>query len=142
MTTKVVHCKKEPYDVLIDRSTKWGNPFSHKQGTKARFIVGSREEAVNKYFEWLCDSEEGKALFRCIRSELKDKILGCWCKPLACHGDILRRIADADYIRDFCNYPVKLSQNAIKELKAVKSKKKKRSSCDYCDKGVPHGRCD
>ena len=24
---KVVHCKKEYYDVLIDRTTKWGNPF-------------------------------------------------------------------------------------------------------------------
>lgn len=25
--TKVVHCQKEPYDVLIDRTTKWGNPW-------------------------------------------------------------------------------------------------------------------
>jgi len=21
--------------------------------------------------------------------ELQDKVLGCWCKPEACHGDIL-----------------------------------------------------
>lgn len=24
---KIVHCRKEPYDVLIDRTTKWRNPF-------------------------------------------------------------------------------------------------------------------
>lgn len=29
-----------------------------------------------------------------VRRELKDQILGCWCKPLACHGDVLARIAD------------------------------------------------
>jgi len=27
MGAKVVHCKKEFYDILIDRTTKWGNPF-------------------------------------------------------------------------------------------------------------------
>ena len=27
--TKVVHCKKELYDVYIGRPSKWGNPFSH-----------------------------------------------------------------------------------------------------------------
>ena len=26
--------------------------------------------------------------------ELKDKILGCWCKPLPCHGDILAELAN------------------------------------------------
>jgi hypothetical protein len=22
-------------------------------------------------------------------TELKDKVLGCWCKPLNCHGDVI-----------------------------------------------------
>jgi hypothetical protein len=35
-------------------------------------------------------------LLKLIPIELKDKILGCWCKPLACHGDVLAEIADAD----------------------------------------------
>ena len=30
-----------------------------------------------------------------IPIELKDKVLGCWCKPLACHGDVLADIADS-----------------------------------------------
>ena len=28
--------------------------------------------------------------------ELKDKNLGCWCKPLPCHGDVLAELSDAD----------------------------------------------
>jgi Domain of unknown function (DUF4326) len=26
--------------------------------------------------------------------ELKDKTLGCWCKPEKCHGDVLVELAD------------------------------------------------
>ena len=28
--------------------------------------------------------------------KLKDKILGCSCKPLACHGDIIKAYLDSD----------------------------------------------
>jgi hypothetical protein len=27
--------------------------------------------------------------------ELKGKILGCWCKPLPCHGDVLAELANS-----------------------------------------------
>lgn len=26
--------------------------------------------------------------------ELKGKTLGCWCAPLACHGDVLAELAE------------------------------------------------
>jgi hypothetical protein len=29
--------------------------------------------------------------------ELKGRVLGCWCAPLACHGDVLAQLAN-----DFC----------------------------------------
>ena len=29
--------------------------------------------------------------------ELKDKVLGCWCKPLSCHGDILVELIKKKY---------------------------------------------
>jgi hypothetical protein len=29
-----------------------------------------------------------------LPSELKGKKLGCWCKPNACHGDVLAELAD------------------------------------------------
>jgi hypothetical protein len=33
-------------------------------------------------------------LLRLAPIELKDKTLGCWCKPELCHDDILAQIAD------------------------------------------------
>lgn len=87
--TRVVHCKKELYDVYIGRPSKWGNPFSHKKGTKAQFLVESREEAIAAYESWL---ENSKLILDL--HELKGKTLGCWCKPLPCHGDILAARAE------------------------------------------------
>lgn len=85
----VVHCKKSPYDIYIGRPSKWGNPFTHKQDgkTRARFIVGSREEAIKAYRTWITQGE-GKYLLDDLH-ELEGKVLGCWCKPKSCHGDIL-----------------------------------------------------
>lgn len=89
--TKVVHCKKEKFDVYIGRPSIWGNPFTHKQGTQADIVVGSREEAVAKYKEYILSKPE---LLKQVKS-LKGKVLGCWCKPQACHGDILAELADS-----------------------------------------------
>lgn len=83
--TKVVHCKKESYDIYIGRPSKWGNPYSHKLNTIAKYKVSSVEEAIQKYEDYILDTPE---LLKDL-PELKDKILGCWCKPGPCHGDIL-----------------------------------------------------
>lgn len=82
---KVVHCKKEKYDVYIGRPSKWGNPFSHKEGTLAKFKVATRQEAIDKYREWILSQPH---LIESLH-ELKGKALGCWCKPQSCHGDVL-----------------------------------------------------
>jgi hypothetical protein len=87
---KVVHCKKEKYDVYIGRPSIWGNPFTHKDGTLAKYKCESREAAVNAYKEWILTQPE---LLHKL-SELKGKVLGCWCKPQACHGDILLEMAN------------------------------------------------
>lgn len=69
----------------IDRATRWGNPFSHLDNTKAQFKVETREEAISKYREWILTQP---ALLERL-PELRGKVLGCWCKPNACHGDVL-----------------------------------------------------
>ncbi len=74
---RVVHCNKSPYDIYIGRPGKWGNPFSIGQH-------GTREQVINKYEEYLFTS----GLIQDI-GELDGKILGCWCRPYRCHGDIL-----------------------------------------------------
>ncbi len=91
MSPFVVHCKKAEYDVYIGRAVPrsglkasvWGNPFVIGKD-------GTREEVMVKYRTWLladCDLLERL-------SELKGKVLGCWCAPEACHGDILSELAN------------------------------------------------
>ena len=90
MKTTVVHCKKDPYDVYIGRPSIWGNPFTHKPDTTAQVTVSTREHAIQLYEKHLLDSPELLAKL----PELKGKVLGCWCKPNACHGDVLAAYAD------------------------------------------------
>jgi hypothetical protein len=82
---KVVNLKTTPYDTYIGRGSKWGNPFSSKSNTKAKFKTKSRKESIQKYREWILSNSE---LLNSIR-ELKGKRLGCYCKPKSCHGDVL-----------------------------------------------------
>lgn len=83
--TKVVHCKKDKFDVYIGRPGKWGNPF----------VVGkhgNREEVIQKYREWITQGN-GQHLLADLY-ELRGKTLGCWCHPKACHGDVLCELVD------------------------------------------------
>jgi Domain of unknown function (DUF4326) len=76
--------------VYIGRPSKWGNPFSHRSDTQARFKVDTREDAIEAYREYLFVS----GLIDDIE-ELRGKDLACWCHPLPCHGDVLVEIANA-----------------------------------------------
>lgn len=87
----IVHCKKEPYDVYIGRPSRFGNPFSHRGGTLAQVEVETREEAIECFENY---ARSTPWLLKAIKEELKGKILGCWCHPLSCHGEILVKIAN------------------------------------------------
>ncbi len=86
----VVHCKKHHHDIYIGRPSKWGNPFSEKSGTLAKFKVASRQEAIDAFAEWI---QNQPRLLRAL-PELKGKVLGCWCAPKECHGDVLANLAN------------------------------------------------
>lgn len=81
--TKVVHCKKERYDVYIGRPSIWGNPFEIGKD-------GSRLEVIEKYRKWV--QTQPQLLSRL--HELKEKVLGCWCAPKPCHGDVLKELME------------------------------------------------
>lgn len=92
--TRVVHYRKEKYDVYIGRPGKWGNPFTHlKTKTQAEFQVATRQESIDKYREYLLSNKELMAEL----CTLKGKTLGCWCKPKSCHGDVI-----VDVIEKYC----------------------------------------
>src|SRR5215212_3641605 len=85
MKTRVVNVRTEACEVRIDRGTPWGNPF--KVGRD-----GDRAEVIRKYREHLAAQPE---LVARARRELQGKVLGCWCKPEACHGDVLVELIDS-----------------------------------------------
>jgi hypothetical protein len=78
--------------VYIGRGSKWGNPFTHLYSGISRdtTVVGSREEAIERYEEWLKTQPDLMAAL----PELRGKTLMCYCRPAACHGDVLARLAD------------------------------------------------
>jgi hypothetical protein len=78
METRVVHCKKEKYDIYIGRPSKWSNPF--KIGKD-----GDRGTVIQKYLDWVLTQPD---LLSTIE-ELKGKTLACWCAPQKCHGHVL-----------------------------------------------------
>lgn len=85
---KVVHCKKEPFDVYIGRPSIWGNPFEIGPD-------GTRAEVIEKYRQWIQTQPE---LLSQI-SQLRGKVLGCWCSPQPCHGDILAELAQKERLK-------------------------------------------
>lgn len=66
----------------IGRGSYWGNPYS-------MFAEGdSREEVIRKY-KYDFDNEKFLKKKKSDVYKLAGKRLGCFCKPDACHGDVL-----------------------------------------------------
>lgn len=95
--TSVVNIHRvEKYDVYIGRGgshfpkpTGWGNPkklADYGQGSWARRLC------LDDYKAWLFQPEQKHLILRL--PELRGKILGCWCAPSLCHGDVLSWLAD------------------------------------------------
>lgn len=96
MDTTVVNIKTGAlYDVYIGRAnirlhleeTVWANPF--KIGKH-----GTREEVLVKHETYLqARFRQNPALWDELE-KLRGKRLGCYCKPLDCHGDLLVVLLD------------------------------------------------
>ena len=97
MTTKVVNIyHKIPYDVYIGRPGKgqegyYGNPVkvSKDPCEFCSEIHSSPAETRECYKEYFYCRIEIDSEFRERILELKGKVLGCFCKPKFCHGDII-----------------------------------------------------
>ena len=72
--------------VLIDRRTKWGNPFRIASGC-------SRDQAIERYRANLWRRIQAGEVSLQELAELDGRWLACWCEPLPCHGDVLARAA-------------------------------------------------
>jgi len=79
MKTLVVNCRKERYDVYIGRPSIFGNPFRE----------GSRTQVIDQYRQYFQDRIKNDPVFRKAVLSLRGKILGCFCAPRPCHGDVI-----------------------------------------------------
>jgi len=92
--TRVVHLNSAEWAaaapserVRIDRRSKWGNPF--RIG-----VDGDRAQVIALYRASL--RELPTIVVTALRAELRGKMLGCWCAPLPCHGDVLAAVAEGE----------------------------------------------
>jgi len=66
------------------KKSKWANPFSARS-------CGGNEVACSKYEKYILGRED---LLNDLH-EFIGKTLGCWCKPNACHGDVLVKLINS-----------------------------------------------
>lgn len=94
--TTVVNIKHtNDYDVYIGRSGKgqngyFGNPFKNL----------SRSESIKAFKDYAIERINDDPEFRENVKNLYGKTLGCFCKPKACHGDILVKLAEQLHFED------------------------------------------
>jgi hypothetical protein len=85
--------KRDPsnaHRVYVGRPTALGNPFPVKQF--------GREGAIAEYRQWLWAQIQGKnpAVLKQLNYLLNTYAhegaveIECWCKPKACHGDVIK----------------------------------------------------
>ena len=88
----VVHWQKDPYDIYIGRlPNNEYNKWSYPKELRNTFPEGTpRQTIIDAYEDYLLSQPE---LMKDLH-ELKYKVLGCWCKPRSCHGDILKKYVD------------------------------------------------
>ena len=79
--TTVVNLNTSSYDTYIGRGSPFGNPF--KIGKD-----GDREEVIRKFKIYFVTRLRDRT-FEQKLLELRGRRLGCYCSPLACHGDVI-----------------------------------------------------
>lgn len=91
MNARVVNKRVEPWDVYIGRGSPFGCPFEIGKD-------GDRDEVISLFRDHFAYKIAREAGFREQVIALDGKRLGCFCKPHACHGDVIK-----EYIENVLN---------------------------------------
>ena len=105
--TEVVNLRNDDYTVYIGRPKygeegkgEWGNPIVRGRQcplcSQTHPDAGSTLPCYRKYLWGLL--KDPKTLSRFL--ELRGQILGCFCKPGPCHGDIMKELLDYEKFHD------------------------------------------
>lgn len=94
--TKVVNKKiTDDFDVYIGRGSPWGNPYAIGHGDGP-----DRKEVIEKYKEYFAEKISSDEGFKRGVLAMRGLRLACFCKPDACHGDVI-----ADYLDSLSETP-------------------------------------
>ncbi len=91
--TRVVNLKLDKYEIYIGRGSIWGNPFVMGKD-------GTRDSVIAKYRYQLMQALKQGSITNDDLINLRGKVLGCYCKPLKCHGDVLAEFAEQAYLEN------------------------------------------
>lgn len=95
--TTVVNCRRERCDVKITRLKDGSIPDPPKPGCYGNpynLSQFSREESLGLFETYFLNRVRTDEAFRQAVLALKGLTIGCVCKPLACHGDIIKKWLD------------------------------------------------
>lgn len=107
---------------LIHRPYVLANPYTHikDKETKAMFVVATREEAIERYSHYF-DIMYGKNIkFTETIDEIYEKyrkgediLLGCYCHPKSCHGDIIVKKLQSKLLKEKFAEAKKTNKNLL-----------------------------
>ena len=88
---KSAHNFKDYEQIYIGRGSIFGNPFRISENT-------SRKACIEKYKQYFRNRFKEDIKFKTAVLSLvenhHDKALVCFCKPLPCHGDFIKRVVE------------------------------------------------
>lgn len=93
MKTTVVNVKTDDFDVYIGRAMR-GRPGSVWCNPSHVGVHGTRDECIEQYRLHLKVLLDANPELHLQLEALRGKRLGCWCKPHACHGDVLVEVLE------------------------------------------------
>jgi len=79
---RVVHVREKQHTHYIGRPSVLGNPFP----------IGAERTRTDVILQFEEYARRNPEVLDAIRALPHDAVLGCWCKPRSCHGDVIVRL--------------------------------------------------
>lgn len=84
----IVHCKRSPYTHYIGRSGRGlvsiglHNPFPVQ-------VESNRLKVIAQFEAY---ARQSPVVMQLIKELPEDAVLGCWCTPKPCHGEVIMKL--------------------------------------------------
>lgn len=80
-------------DVYVGRPAPLGNPFAMKTEADRAKVIKQYEEWLNAHWNWPGPRDQLQMLKHRVILGMNIHLV-CWCAPLPCHADIIKRVVE------------------------------------------------